>query len=247
MLIKVFLQSLHLIICTQAFTHLKAIGFDADSLQCASANISWMKFRKNTHCIRVLDDFMPKCIFEALFNANLKVWRQSVSSYVGRNIVLETEKTGCGCFMLTSKNISAVNELFPSSKRIFYPFTRIFIVDIVTGPIVPTERSNFSLSRNALDNIYRNALEVFFVEGWQNPSDGAVVFREIRNVLTQRSMNLPNITRKSLAQFYVSFRKHPVLDLKNTNKKFTIASFNCTPYFISVGEKPNRRYFNLFL
>lgn len=52
--------------------------------------------RQNTpHCIRILDESMPNCIFEAFYKANVKVWRQRVNSYVGPDISQESGQTVC--------------------------------------------------------------------------------------------------------------------------------------------------------
>lgn len=239
MLISVFLCISAIIYCSHTKNHANIIGFDADRPECLSANISWMKFRQDTHCIRILDD-MPECIFKALYKANIKAWRQNVDSFIGRNILLEDGRTDCESFMLTSKNISAVHALFSQNPplRRFYPFTRIFIVVIESGQ---TKNCRFSLRKPELNYIYENGLEVFVTEGWQKMSNGAVFFREMQNVLTEITMNLSSITRESLEAFYVGYRKHPFLDLKNPNKTIAVASFNCSPNVIYFDRKHDQR------
>lgn len=237
MLILVFLYIFAINNCSYARNYFNIISVDAEPPNYISANISWMKFRKNTHCIRILDEFMPNCLYEALFNANIKVWKQSLSSYVDRNISKESGPTDCESFLLTSNGVSALFSQNPPLRR-FYPFTRVFIVGIESNS---ADKSSFSMKKNDLNYIYTNGLEVFFTDSWQISSNGELIFREIKNALTRKSMNLSDYTKKGLERFYDSFRKHPFLDLTDSNKTFTYTSFNSSPYFIHFDGKNDKR------
>lgn len=228
--------------CSPAIIHSNIIS--ADFSECLSTNISWIKFRENTRCVRVLDASLPECIYEALFKANVKVWRQSVSSYVGRNILLENEKTDCESFLLTSNNMSEVSALFSQNPplRRFYPFTRIFIVKVVELASEPLwARSDFSFRNNELNTIYENGLEVFFAKGLQNIASRVLAFREITNVLAETLINLTDITSRSLENFYVDYQKHPFLVSGDKKKTFRASFFNCSPNVIHFDGQIDQR------
>lgn len=205
------------------------------------ANISWLRLHRNLFCIRFLSPNTPSCIHKSVFMANIKIWNQNLDSYFKRNIMDELHKSDCETFLLISDRFDHFKTLFPYGRlrKQFFPFTRIFIVQIKTK----VNDDLYQFNDNELAIILEHGLEVYLIDGWQ-PTDNIVLkFNTIKNVLTQTMLNISQEYHEhDLKTFYGTFREHPFLDLKNTEKAFSVSLFNCSPSVIHFDDAMDKRY-----
>lgn len=209
---------------------------------CPWTDMSWLHLPKNHFCIRFLTDNTPRCIYESIYRTNIHIVNQNFHSFLHRNVMKDMFISDCESFLLNRPREWRVKLLFAHNtfaKR-FFPFSRIFIIQI------ESEHSNKDHSQfydDAMRNaILANGLNVFIVRGWKSNSSGALIFSEIKNLLTQKSVNLletPSYER--LMEFYGEYHFHPFVNVSDHEKTFTVSLFNCSPAVIHFDENANAR------
>lgn len=210
---------------------------------CAWTNMSWLRLHRNLLCIRFLSENIPECIHEALFDAHIKIWHQQFDSYIGRNVMRETHKSDCETFlMLDNQNVSALWHPHHDRGKRFFPFTRIFVLNIHNGAVSSDDMASH-FDDNQLYEIHRFALEVYFVTGHYNLDNGSLIFTELKNVLTQKLLKLSKAIQTSdLSEFYGTHLEHPMVNVRNETKTFVMSYFNCSPNVIYFDDANDKRY-----
>lgn len=209
---------------------------------CPYTDLAWLHLAKNVHCIRFLTTNTPRCIYDYIYRMNIHVINQDFHSFLQRNVLKEMYMSDCESFLLYRPREWRVKLLFThntSTKR-FFPFSRIFIIQIESEF---SHKNHSEFNDVAIRNtILENGLDVFMVRGWKSNISGALIYSEIKNLLTEKTVDLLKTpSHRKMKLFYGEHRFHPFVDVRDPEKTFTVSLFNCSPAVIHFDESSNLR------
>lgn len=195
-----------------------------------NTSLTWLwNLRNNNRCLYITSHFtIPKCFFDQILRTKFVVRVITPRRLLYRNI-LNSSRSNCDNFLVFSKNLTYINELFQQkeNEKRFLPFSQIYL-------IVP----DIEFDDRTVDYIHRNALNVFLMENaLSKMENGSIGFGSMLNVLTKKRF-LSTTNRLDAAAFVGIYRDHPLLSTKSRKKIFRVSLFNCPPYVVYVpGEK----------
>lgn len=206
-----------------------------------NSTLHWLwNLRNNNLCLNIIVDesiFVPKCIYDQISGSNFVIQTYNLSGIELRNY-FTLPPTNCENFMFFLQNADKIFGLFETTHRStvkrFVPFSQLFFVN--------SDGNHAKFDAITSDFIYENGLFVFVVESTlaRNLSDSAssneLRFLNMRNVLTDETLNLITSNRSDAIRFFGTYKSHPFFDSKYKEKVFRVSLFNCAPYIIYLPD-----------
>lgn len=188
--------------------------------------LEWLRFNNYNRCIYLVSDYpLPVCLYNQMRRNNLTCMTRSTEYILLRNVIKKPPRlVFCNSFMIFTKGVNFLKNLFDPMIRHFLPFSNIFLFT-PDHLVIPHE-----LITNALYHGY-NMYSIennFFAE---NLTYFDLSYHRLINLYTNETLDTIEIRSEKLADYFGNVLLHPLFNKSIVKTRpFRVSTFECPPY-----------------
>lgn len=190
--------------------------------------LEWLRYNNYNRCIYLVSDYpLPVCLYNQMRRNNLTCMTRSTEYILQRDVIKKTPRLlFCNSFMIFTKNLNFLANLFDPVIKHFLPFTNFFL-------FTPEE---LTIPHELISNALYHGYNMYSIENnffAKNLTYFDLSYHRLINLYTNETLDTVEVRYEKLANYFGNVLTHPLFNKSIVKQRpFRISTFNCPPYVI---------------